>query len=494
MGSGASGLCKTGGARVAADKYAAPEEEGSAAEGSAAGAPSQRRSGERVLHASLVFRHGARGPGKSELKPFVGTAVEQQWASGELEELTAVGRAQMRGVGRWFGEQYLLKGVGSQADTRALVQGKQVAVAWGSSRVQRTIDSGECFLQGMKAAFRTRREQPTGERRPPSTPGLEALEEPWQERRIAYESDEATDDRFKAWNGAAFRKAFEDQVADVGSCGGDLRAKAKQQRRALTALCCRHGQPLPQALQQTTNATTDDGDGDDDEEEAAALVKLLRHMCYFHCMVEAERFWPAERGERAALNEAISAAERSAVEEMAGFVWQRRFHSSGWGAVIGGRLLADLAASMARALDQQGSESLIGGAAERIGVYSCHDYSLLSVLTALGLRSYDRVLGFGAHLLLELIEKETLHKGQNTAPSPQVVVVVRVSLNAVPFPEPAPLKEGIAVDSEEALPVSGRPTRVLELPLSELQALSARLEKEAAELLEQQASSSNAAA
>ena len=38
------------------------------------------------------------------------------------------------------------------------------------------------------------------------------------------------------------------------------------------------------------------------------------------------------------------------VEELARWVWQNRFHTSGWGPVIGGRLLCDLVLNMATSL------------------------------------------------------------------------------------------------------------------------------------------------
>ena len=445
MGSGASGgLC--GGSRSSRVATASSSADGKTSAGAlkyrAAGDDEESKSG-LVRFAALVFRHGARGPGRSELKPFLDTDVEAQWAPEDIEELTAVGREQMRAVGRWFAS-YLLQGDGA-----SLLQGDgdTIALAWGSSRVQRTVDSGACFLEGLKGEFAAR--QP-------------------KERRIDYGSDEATDDRFKAWNGGEFRKAFDAQVSDGdGDVGKAFASRARESCDLIRALCTRHGQATPPA-----DATTD-------------LVKLLRWMCYFHCMIEAERFWPttATAGERGKLRSALSSEEIEGVEEMARWVWQRRFHTSGWGAVIGGTLLADLLRDLRLGLrvgegnrssscsssssSSSSGNSEEGGNLERIGVYSGHDYTVLSLLTALGLRSYDQVLGFGAHLLLELVQG-----GGEGKP-----LTVRVSLNAVPFPEPQ--EEG---GSSEAS-VRGKPTVVLEKPLAELEALSLKLQEEAAELL-----------
>ena len=66
----------------------------------------------RLLHASVLFRHGARGPGVSELRPFqlaAGglTPAAAQWAPDDMEQLTETGEAQMAALGAWFRAEYL---------------------------------------------------------------------------------------------------------------------------------------------------------------------------------------------------------------------------------------------------------------------------------------------------------------------------------------------------------------------------------------------------
>ena len=87
MGSGASGgLC--GGSRSSRVATASSSADGKTSAGAlkyrAAGDDEESKSG-LVRFAALVFRHGARGPGKSELKPFLDTDVEAQWANASMK-------------------------------------------------------------------------------------------------------------------------------------------------------------------------------------------------------------------------------------------------------------------------------------------------------------------------------------------------------------------------------------------------------------------------
>lgn len=60
----------------------------------------------KLLSRSILFRHGARGPGDSELKPWDNThPIVMQWKSNELENLSAVGIAQAEVLGNWFAKQ-----------------------------------------------------------------------------------------------------------------------------------------------------------------------------------------------------------------------------------------------------------------------------------------------------------------------------------------------------------------------------------------------------
>jgi hypothetical protein len=103
---------------------------------------------------------------------------------------------------------------------------------------------------------------------------------------------------------------------------------------------------------------------------------------------------------------------------------------------------------------------------ECIGIFSGHDYTILSLLTALGIRSYDHVLGFGAFLLFEVVTTT-----QSLVTNDPSAFSVRVRLNATPFPEPS------FSDS-----VTDKTIVLLEMPFIDLLEQTKKITEEAASL------------
>lgn len=55
------------------------------------------------ISSSILFRHGARGPGKSEIAPWdKSSPIVTQWDENQLEQLTDTGFNQMRFLGIYF--------------------------------------------------------------------------------------------------------------------------------------------------------------------------------------------------------------------------------------------------------------------------------------------------------------------------------------------------------------------------------------------------------
>ena len=95
----------------------------------------------RLLSVSLLHRHGARGPGESELKPFNPDAPTKcQWKKEEEEEITSIGAMQMKELGKHFAAKYLPYFSGGQLNEKTF---------WRSSKSGRAKDSGLELVKGI---------------------------------------------------------------------------------------------------------------------------------------------------------------------------------------------------------------------------------------------------------------------------------------------------------------------------------------------------------
>ena len=164
---------------------------------------------------------------------------------------------------------------------------------------------------------------------------------------------------FKAWDakGTAY-KAFVDGLK--AGDDGAFNERAEARRAALDATYAACG-----------------------EDHACGVrdAQLYYWSCYAHCLAEAELYDDAGR---CAFRGAAGADALEALEGDARWIWERRFLRSGFGEFIGGALRDKAVAPRAG-----------------LKFFSGHDYSILSMLAALGVRDYDAVLGFGAYVAVE---------------------------------------------------------------------------------------------
>jgi len=176
------------------------------------------------------------------------------------------------------------------------------------------------------------------------------------------------DDYFRAW---ATESVYKDGIKRAVAEAPDLQAKAAQEESLTRDLHERCG-----VINQETT-----------------VVQLLFNMTYFHCMSEVEKFWPADAPPaRTALSDKMTDADRATTSRLAHWIWERRFAKSGYGGLIGGRLLAEVLANATHAEEH------------KLAIYAGHDYSILSILAALGApgRYVGPPLSFGAFINFDI--------------------------------------------------------------------------------------------
>lgn len=92
----------------------------------------------KLISVSILHRHGARGPGKSELSPWNDDhPVVSQWDPEDIENTTKIGQIMMLSLAQWF-SSYLRK--------NNLFELNKSAIIWRSSRSSRAKESGCDFV------------------------------------------------------------------------------------------------------------------------------------------------------------------------------------------------------------------------------------------------------------------------------------------------------------------------------------------------------------
>ncbi|KAJ1447263.1 hypothetical protein M885DRAFT_576270 [Pelagophyceae sp. CCMP2097] len=227
---------------------------------------------------TIVARHGARYPNKSEMRPFSGVdAVDAQWRDGATgaplyasdDNLTALGREQMVRLGDFLGRKY----------------GAFAAIEWHSSTAGRCVESGAAFGRGFTAAT-----QSAWPARPDDSYDRDAVFRPWDAPAGAY-------------------RDHLDSLKD-GSLGA-MRARAEAARPRLAALWLKIGVA------------------------GLSAVDALYFCCYLHCVIECERYSEAPRD---FLTSRLDAADTFKVDGHARWLWERRFHQCGHERFIGSAL------------------------------------------------------------------------------------------------------------------------------------------------------------
>lgn len=107
----------------------------------------------KLVSATIMHRHGARGPGESELSPWdENSKVFTQWDEKDLEVINRPGHVQMESLGIWFAEYITRHGI---LESSALCD-----VLWRCSKSDRAKESGEDFVSTVNAALGRKVELP----------------------------------------------------------------------------------------------------------------------------------------------------------------------------------------------------------------------------------------------------------------------------------------------------------------------------------------------
>ena len=297
-----------------------------------------RRRRRRIVGVTVFARHGARAPNNGEMKVFSkDSAARLQWHHDDgrppdyeaSNNLTDVGRDQMRAVGRWL----------AQHPKYGPLVRSSTELAWHSSAAERCMESGKLIGEGLLAALAS-----------DATPA-------WPAAPKTYKPDMV----FKAWDvkGTAYKKYVSDLPKDAA-----FAARASRVYPALRAMYAKIG-------------GADVGEAD-----------TLLWSTYVHLMCECEQYSDRSLpgGRKAAVSTALSAAERHAIEAEACWVWERRFQGcEEHAAFLGAQLWARLAEP-----------------ASGVAIFSGHDYSILALLSHLGVRTYaPPALGYASLVLVE---------------------------------------------------------------------------------------------
>jgi len=281
----------------------------------------------------VLFRHGARGPSEGSLKPFKAAtknSPEDEWGPLEVELLSPVGEQQMFNLGEWFRKVYF-----QEMHPNFLPETVDDSILrWRSSKIDRVMHSGEHFWKGFGVP----------------------LEDPQP-----FHDDEDPDNYFRVWN---HDKAYLEAVKELKH-GSDFVEKGKEELEFLDEINKLYGI---------------------DPSKYGPEEKLAQ-MTYYYEVLECERYFASPKKSISGL---LTQEQQHHVEELAHWVWEKRFFLPGFGKVIGGNLLQNLKEEL---FDTQ----------VKFSAYSCHDYSMLSLLAAMNKDKYEgRTFGFATYLIFEV--------------------------------------------------------------------------------------------
>ena len=129
----------------------------------------------RLLSLTILHRHGSRGPGASELKPWsesMENSIANQWKQEEVENLTPFGSFQLKSLGRYFSERYLMTDdddankrespvgeevmenfVDPKLDRDIFSKNNQGRSLWRCSKSNRVLESGKDFNSSLCTSY-----------------------------------------------------------------------------------------------------------------------------------------------------------------------------------------------------------------------------------------------------------------------------------------------------------------------------------------------------
>ena len=242
-----------------------------------------------LLSLSVLHRHGSRGPGDSELKPWEGTnsLAFHQWDPTEYEVISPVGRVMIKNLGKTICERYIA--------SNALGVVNKEQVRWRCSSSERARESGDDFVMGFNNSI--------------STPIIDAP--------VLYEIE--ADNYFRPWK--IFKNEEKKMKTDL-MAGEKWLTKANDIRDFMSELY---------TLTGANNEVLDD------------ISKSLWSITYIQCGLQNEAYWPiASKAQRSALSTLIPSSYRKDIEKVALWVWERRFLDSPLKIEMGARISLDM--------------------------------------------------------------------------------------------------------------------------------------------------------
>lgn len=245
----------------------------------------------KVLSRSILFRHGARGPGESELSAWEKDhPVAAQWKEEEIENLSTVGESQMKSLGAWFSSR--CADLGQKASD----------VKFSTSKSSRAAESGQLFVD---AYISTRSSQGMSTNVIPAT----------------YTTD--ADYYFRPWK--IYTEVEKQSKANMTTCVS-WQDQIKDNQDLLVTVCRDLG--MKNSLLSTHE-------------------KILWSLTYVVNVLLCEEFWPRSESandKRRTLHDLILHLQNARLKilSLACWVWDKRFVTSGYQVDLGGWLFLDI--------------------------------------------------------------------------------------------------------------------------------------------------------
>jgi hypothetical protein len=241
----------------------------------------------RLISASILFRHGARGPGDSELSPWSeNDEVVTQWQESEVENLSSRGISQIASLGKWFARKYIGPGR----------QGVAVPVTFFRGSISdRAVESGKDFVRSFN-----------------ETVGFDLCPEnpvPFAENADFY---------FRPWKmHPESGKVIKDKMLSA-----EWASKVEENKEYLLRICEQAG-------------LKSDFHGN--------LSKVLLSTTHLAGIAECEHFWPEEQGIRNKfISRVADPADWIKLNELSCYVWQERYLRTGIEQTLGGYIFLDM--------------------------------------------------------------------------------------------------------------------------------------------------------
>jgi len=345
----------------------------------------------QLLSVSIIHRHGSRGPGESELKPWTNRQhpIVSQWNPAELEAITLNGHILLNSLGRWFAERYLMTSLDNSnsrpkdaafcayPETKISFEKLQNKTAvWRASRSGRAKQSGEDFVQAINKTYNHPLQTRPAKLLPASPSQLTDVE------GEARADDHGADHYFRPWN--VHKKQIEEVKKQI-SANIIWIEKANKHKNYLVRLF--------KALGTDASFLKD-------------APKMLWCTTYILSLCESERYWMSDAasldrlGKRDAVLQAVGGTESAdykCLNDLACWAWNRRFAYHPYLLELGSRITFEML------------QQLMYFADGSLNVYSAHDYTILGILGLLQVTQAEggitQPMQFSAYLTMELWSK-----------------------------------------------------------------------------------------